>query len=205
MLNDNIKFIFDEEINSPYVFLIDGEVKHPKISLSEAIAIAKNKKMNVVQIVEGKNGSLPIARVVDKGKYVYDFKKKQKEKVKQHDKTIRTKEIKVKPSIHDNDLARYAKHTIEWAKSNCQVVFKIDLRDDSRRMFSMELRKLGRRLKDEEKEAFKKEMNAKNDVLLEEMAHKVYDRFIILLASKVKVIQPLKKSNALMFTSLFGA
>jgi len=205
MLNDNIKFIFDEEINSPYVFLIDGETKHPKISLVEAIALAKSKKMNVVQIVEGKNGGLPITRVVDKGKYIYDFKKKQKEKTKQLDKTIRTKEIKVKPSIHDNDLVRYAKHTIEWIKDNCQVVFKVDLRDDSRKMFTTELRKLGRRLKDEEKEAFKKEINSKNDVLLEDMAHKVYDRFISLLAGKVKAIQPLKKSNSLMFTSLFGA
>jgi translation initiation factor IF-3 len=62
--------------------------------------------------------------VVDKGKFLFDVKKKEKEKAKLVQST-KVKEITVKPRIGDNDLARFAKNTIDWLQEGCQVKFKI--------------------------------------------------------------------------------
>jgi len=204
MSNDKVNFIFDEDIKSPEVFLIHGDQKYPRIELSKAIELAKQNKMNVVQITEGKNGSLPITRIVDKGKYIYDFNKKIKEKNKKLNNVIKTKEIKIQPSIHDNDLSRYCNNVVEWCNNNHQVVVKLDLHNDSKKMFSDELRKLGRRFSDDEIIQVRKQIYANNEKKLQEIANTLYERMIKMLNDRVKVLQPLKNSSNLMSSVLFG-
>jgi len=204
MQNDKINFIFDEDIKSPEVFLIHGEKKYPKIELSKAIELAKKENMNVVLITEGKNGGLPITRIVNKGKYIYDSNKKIKEKNKLLNNVIKTKEIKIQPSIHDNDLSRNANNIIDWCNNNHQVVVKIDLHNDSKRMFSEELRKFGKRFSDDEIVQVRKQIYANNENKLQEIANKLYERLLKFLNDKVKVLQPLKNSANLMSSVLFG-
>jgi len=204
MQNDKINFIFDEDIKSPEVFLIHGEQKYPRIELSKAIEIAKKNNMNVVLITEGKNGSLPITRIVDKGKYIYDFNKKTKEKNKKLNNVIKTKEIKIQPSIHDNDLSRNANNIVDWCNNNHQVVVKIDLHNDSKKMFSEELRKLGRRFSDDEIIQVRKQIYANNENKLQTIANGLYERLLKFLNERVKILQPLKNGSNLMSSVLFG-
>ncbi|GMO16094.1 MAG: hypothetical protein Ta2E_07260 [Mycoplasmoidaceae bacterium] len=121
----NLGYLFDNDIKESNVFLIeDNGIKHEKIKIADAIKIADDKKMNVVLIVPSKDGKIGIARIVNKGKFLFDAKKKEKEKIRAI-KTVKIKEITVRPVIGDNDLLRYANNTKEWFKDGCQVKFKV--------------------------------------------------------------------------------
>jgi translation initiation factor IF-3 len=111
--DSNLGYIFDDKIKDQFVFLIDNDgTKHPKISVKEALEIAESKKLSVVIKVPASEERLAIAMIVDKGKFLFDIKKKEKEKAKLVQST-KVKEITVKPRIGDNDLARFAKNTID--------------------------------------------------------------------------------------------
>jgi translation initiation factor IF-3 len=111
--DSNLGYLFDESIKEKNLFLIDADgVKHESISLANAIELAKSKQMNVVLIVPAKEDKLAIARVVNKGKFLFEAKKKEKEKAKAV-QSIKIKEITVRPLIGDNDLLRFANNTMD--------------------------------------------------------------------------------------------
>jgi len=74
------------------------------IPIEEALSIAGDSKLDLVQISNGKDG-VPICRITDYGKYKYDISKRKKESArKQRETAIKTKEIKFRPSTDTNDL-----------------------------------------------------------------------------------------------------
>jgi translation initiation factor IF-3 len=104
---------FDDNISERHLFLIDSDgTKHTDISLADAIKLASSKKMNVVLIVPSNGDKQAIARVVDKGKFLFEAKKKDKEK-KKLAQSSKVKEITVRPQIGDNDLLRFANNAID--------------------------------------------------------------------------------------------
>jgi translation initiation factor IF-3 len=111
--DSNLGYLFDENIKENNLFVIDSDgTKYEKISLQHAIEIAKAKQMNVVLIVSGKEDKLAIARIVNKGKFLFEAKKKEKEKAKAV-QSVKIKEITVRPLIGDNDLLRFANNTVD--------------------------------------------------------------------------------------------
>ncbi len=92
----------NRQIRARQVRLIDAEGAQVGIvSLDEALRIAKNSELDLVEIAP--NAVPPVCKVIDYGKFRYDETKKEKENKKaQHQ--VKVKEVKVKPNISDHDL-----------------------------------------------------------------------------------------------------
>jgi translation initiation factor IF-3 len=124
-VDKELGYKFDHDIRENTLFLIDDDgTKHNDISLDDAIKLAESKKKNIVLIVPSNENKSAIARVVDKGKFLFEAKKKEKEKNRQVQST-KVKEITVRPQIGDNDLLRFANNSIEWFKQGLQVKFRV--------------------------------------------------------------------------------
>lgn len=71
------------------------------MSLSEALKIAENTGVDLIEISPGANP--PVAKVVDWGKYQYQ-KMKEQQKNRRHAKTIELKQMRMGLKIAANDL-----------------------------------------------------------------------------------------------------
>ncbi|MFT5581416.1 MAG: translation initiation factor IF-3 [Psychromonas sp.] len=115
----------NEKIKSPEVRLVlDGE--EPKVlKLAEAIALADEQDLDLVEI--SPNANPPVCKILDYRKFLYNQKKKQKElKAKQSKVTL--KEIRFGPNTDDHDfnfkLAHAKKFLEEGAKLKAYVFFR---------------------------------------------------------------------------------
>lgn len=91
-------------IREEEVRVIDENKKQVGIlPLAEALSIAKEKDMDLVEIAP--QAVPPVCRVMDYGKFLYELHKKAHE-AKKHQKQIQIKEIQFRPkiSIHDYDF-----------------------------------------------------------------------------------------------------
>ena len=71
------------------------------LSIDEAITIAENIGMDLVEVAP--NSKPPVCRILDYGKMKYEAKKKeQQSKKKQH--VVKIKEIRIRPRIDKHDL-----------------------------------------------------------------------------------------------------
>ena len=68
---------------------------------SEALRIAEEKEMDLVMIAAG--GKPPVCKIMDYGKYRFEQSKREKE-AKKKQRVIEIKEIRMSPSIGDNDF-----------------------------------------------------------------------------------------------------
>jgi translation initiation factor IF-3 len=94
-INENIKF--------PKVLVIDNNGKNlGPTKTSDAIKIAKEAKLDLILINTPKNeDQLPITKIGDYGKYLYE----QKAKIKNSkQKVLKNKEITVRPQVGTHDL-----------------------------------------------------------------------------------------------------
>lgn len=102
----------NREIRAPKVRVIsqDGE-QVGVISLNEALAMAEEQGLDLVEIVPGSNP--PVCKIINFGKFRYDQSKREKESKKaQHQ--IKVKEIKLKPNIDVHDLETKTRHAREF-------------------------------------------------------------------------------------------
>jgi translation initiation factor IF-3 len=67
----------------------------------EALEIAAGKGMDVV--VVALNADPPVCKIMDYGRYIFK-KEKQQQKARKSQHTTRVRELRVKPTIEDNDL-----------------------------------------------------------------------------------------------------
>lgn len=107
----------NREIRAPKVRVIThtGE-QAGVVSLHEALAMAEEAGLDLVEIVPGSNP--PVCKIMNFGKFRYDQTKREKENKKaQHQ--IKIKEIKIKPNIDEHDLQVKMRHAREFiAKGN---------------------------------------------------------------------------------------
>ena len=78
---------------------------------SAAIAMAMDQGLDLVEI--NANGSTPIAKIMDYGKFKYEQKKRASE-ARKNQKQIEMKEVWVKPFIEENDLNIKMKKVLEF-------------------------------------------------------------------------------------------
>ncbi len=62
----------------------------------------------------------PVCKIVDYKKIVYEQKRRQRDARKKQ-KTIDTKEVKMRPSIDEHDYQTKLKHTREFLENGCKV------------------------------------------------------------------------------------
>lgn len=88
------------------------------VSLSEALAMAEEAGLDLVEIVPG--SVPPVCKIINYGKFRYDQTKREKEsKRSQHQ--VKVKEIKVKPNIDQHDLETKIRHAREFISKNNKV------------------------------------------------------------------------------------
>lgn len=126
-----------EEVN---LVLSDGNMKK-NILLSEALEIANNEALDVVEM-SNKEGEIPICKILDYGKMMYQLNKKKKQnKHFQH-----TKEIKYNFNISEHDLNVKHKKVLEFLSKKYIVRYALELKGRERGMIKDALNKINEHL-----------------------------------------------------------
>ena len=90
------------------------------MSIEQAIAHAVEAELDLVEIAP--EGSPPVCRIMDFGKYLYELKRKEKQNLKkQH--TITLKEIRLRPKTDPHDCETKVNHAREFFKKGHHVQF----------------------------------------------------------------------------------
>lgn len=96
--------LINERIRAPQVQLITQDGTNIGIiSRREALQMAEEAHLDLVMLSEDGAEGVPIVKIMDFGKAVYERKKKRAES-KKHQKVIQVKEIKIRPKISEHDF-----------------------------------------------------------------------------------------------------
>lgn len=88
------------------------------ISLDEALRVAKEAKLDLIEISPG--AKPPVAKVMDYGKFQYETSKK-KSAAKAKAKVSETKEVQIKVGTGENDMLLKAKKAAQWLSDGHRV------------------------------------------------------------------------------------
>lgn len=114
----------NEEIRDRELRVIDNEGNMLGVmSRDEALALAEEKKLDLVNI--SPNANPPVCKILDYGKYRYEIQKREKE-AKKKQKTFQVKEIRLSTFIEDHDIQVKAKTACKFLKEGDKV--KVSLR-----------------------------------------------------------------------------
>ena len=113
----------NNRISSPEVQVIasDGE-NLGTLSTNEAISIAKNQGLDLIEIAP--NANPPVCKIMDMGKYKYDLQKKAN-KAKKKQKIISLKEIKLRPVTEVHDYNFKIKNAQKFLAKGDKVKFTV--------------------------------------------------------------------------------
>jgi len=104
------------------------------VPLHEAITMARNKGMDLVEIAP--NATPPVCRIVDYGKFRYEQAKREKES-KKHQHANRVKEIQLSASIDPHDFGVKLSHAVGFLCDDMKV--KVTMRFRGREMIHKEV------------------------------------------------------------------
>jgi len=108
----------NERITAGQVRLVGENVKSDIYPIDEARKIAQGLGLDLVEVVP--NADLPVCRVIEYQKFLYDKKKKEKElKAKQGKQVI--KEIRFGPNTDDHDFDFKVKHAMKFLEEGNKV------------------------------------------------------------------------------------
>ena len=112
-------------IRVPEVRLVGDNIEAGVYSLVEALKIAKDQELDLVEISPG--AVPPVCKIIDYNKFLYDEKKKKKE-MKAKSKTSEVKEIRFTPNTDEHDFEFKTKHAekflMDGNKVKAHVQFK---------------------------------------------------------------------------------
>ncbi|NUM32692.1 MAG: translation initiation factor IF-3 [Bacteroidetes bacterium] len=115
----------NDKITADPVRLVGENVEQGIISLQEAIEIAEEKGLDLVEI--SPKATPPVCRIVDYNKFLYDQKKKAKE-LKANSTKTEIKEIRFGPNTDEHDIDFKTKHAMKFLgdghKVRAYVFFK---------------------------------------------------------------------------------
>ena len=105
------------QIRAPQVQVInqDGE-NLGVISKREALRLADEVELDLVLVAEKGSEGVPITKIMDFGKVLYERKKKQAE-AKKRQKIVQIKEIKLRPKIGEHDFQTKINHGMEFLRA----------------------------------------------------------------------------------------
>ena len=108
--------LINEKIMASQVQLITQDSENiGVISRAEALRMANEAELDLV-VIAGQGGKgVPVVKIMDFGKSLYERKKKQAES-KKHQKVIQVKEIKVRPKIGVHDFQTKMNRAIQFLK-----------------------------------------------------------------------------------------
>merc|ERR1711935_781353 len=100
------------------VRLVGSETEQGVYPLAKALAMAKSKELDLVEI--SPKAAPPVCKIIDYKKFLYDQKKKQKE-IKAKAQKIVLKEIRFGPNTDDHDFEFKTKHARKFLEDGCKV------------------------------------------------------------------------------------
>ena len=101
--------------------LDDGE-QLGVMKTQDAINVAKDRKMDLVEIAP--NNNPPVCKIIDYGKFKYQEQKKKNE-AKKKQKVIETKELKIRPGTGEHDYQVKIKNAQKFLKEGNRVKFSL--------------------------------------------------------------------------------
>jgi len=108
----------NERIRVPQVRLVGDNVTVGVYPTQEALRIAQQQEMDLVEI--SPNAEPPVCKVIDYKKFLYEKKRKEKE-MKANAKQSEVKEIRFTPGTDDHDFDFKAKHAEKFLKDGNKV------------------------------------------------------------------------------------
>ena len=129
--------LINEQIRAPKVQLINhlGE-NVGLVNRNEALRLAEEVELDLVLLSQTGKDNVPVVKIMDCGKALYEKKKKQTE-AKKKQKVIQIKEIKLRPGIGAHDLEIKLRAVQKFLDEGDKV--KITLRYRGREMAHQEI------------------------------------------------------------------
>lgn len=156
----------NDQITASEVRLIDenGEMVGV-VSVGEAIERAQEAGLELIEI--SPNAAPPVCKILDFGKFKYEQQKKENA-AKKKQKTVTTKEVKIRPNIEEHDLQVKIKRARKFLVGGDKVRFSMMFRgrENEHKHLGM---KIIERAKDELDDVSKPEMGPKlegNQILM---------------------------------------
>ncbi len=117
---DNLKFKFrtDKYIRAKSVRLVGDNVEPVVVSIEEALEMARELNMTLVEI--SPNADPPVCKILDYQKFIFEQKKKQKELKSKQQKVV-VKEIRFGPNIDEHDFNFKLVHAQKFLESGAKV------------------------------------------------------------------------------------
>ena len=116
----------NERIRATQVQVITNDGKNlGTLSTQEAINIAKQKGLDLIEI--SPNANPPICKIIDIGKYKYDLQKKAS-KAKKKQKIVNLKEIKLRPVTEIHDYNFKIKNAQKFLTKGDKVKFTVQFK-----------------------------------------------------------------------------
>lgn len=119
-MNKQDFYNINNEIRSDFVRVTGDNIESKIVKLSEALKIAKDMNLDLVQIVSNTNP--PICKITDFQKFLYEKKFKEKElKKNQRKSIIKTKEIRLTYNTGEHDFNFKLNNAKEFLKKSNKV------------------------------------------------------------------------------------
>ena len=114
----NEGYAVNEEITAKEVRLVGDNVETGVYSRAEALRIAEEKELDLIEI--SPNAEPPVCRVLDYQKFLYQQRKRAKDQKAKSTKVV-VKEIRFGPQTDDHDYNFKLKHAMEFLKEGAKV------------------------------------------------------------------------------------
>ncbi len=120
--------LINEQIHAPRVQLINSLGENVGIvSRNEAMNMAEAADLDLVLLSQAGPGAIPVVKIMDFGKVLYEKKKKQAE-AKKKQKIIQVKEVKIRPIIAEHDYQTKLGQVITFLKEGKHVKITVFFR-----------------------------------------------------------------------------
>jgi len=113
------EFRINKQIISDKVRLVGDNITPGEYSTYEAIRMANDMMLDLVEL---NKGIIPICKIIDYGKFLYERKKKERDQMKKaRESKQEIKEIRFGPNTDDHDFNFKEKQAINFIKKNDKV------------------------------------------------------------------------------------
>lgn len=117
--------LINEQIRAVKVQLINHLGENVGIvTRNEALRLADSVSLDLVLLSQTGKDNVPVVKIMDCGKVLYEKKKKQAE-AKKKQKVIQVKEIKIRPTIGEHDYQTKLNHVMEFLNEGKHVKITI--------------------------------------------------------------------------------
>jgi translation initiation factor IF-3 len=124
----------NEQIRVREVRLITGDSDQRIISTYDALSLAKEEGLDLVEVAP--QASPPVVKIMNYGKYKFENEKKIRDS-KKRQKLLKLKEIRMQPKIDEHDIDFKSKHIREFLGEGNKV--KVTIRFRGRELAHTEL------------------------------------------------------------------